>query len=237
MKKLRIYVLLSAISFFGSKVWAQNDSIQLDAKEIAEEIPQDSIEVSKYPKAGKLFVGGDLFQPVLSAFTPRKGFQGVVSYRVYRKWNAVAEVGFEKNEFDKLDWKVNADGIYMRLGFNWFISQDYQNPPNGFYLGARFGYSLYNQEIKQYPIRLSSNQVDEFGSLPRASVNSYWAEIVGGARIQLWKKFYADVSVRPEFFIGGKKQNEIDPLVIPGFGKYSGSMNIGVFWGLTYEVF
>ena len=55
--------------------------------------------------------------------------------------------------------------------------------------------------------------------------------------MQLFSNFYADVSIRPEIYLGSKKQEGLDPLVIPGYGKDIGPINFSVFWGLTYKLF
>lgn len=237
MNQKPIYILFWAISLLSIKLQAQNDSLNLEAKSLIKEV-KDSVSTQKSHKnAGNLFIGVDLFNPIMSTFTDKQGGQAMISYRVHKKWNAVAEVGYEKNKFDELDWKVDVDGLYFKLGFNWFASQDHENASNGFYTGLRFAYAAYQQQIHQYPIRLPNNQVDEYESLAKENVSSYWIELVGGSRVKLFSNFYADVSIRPEIYMGSKKQENIDPLVIPGFGKDRGPVNFSVFWGLTYKLF
>lgn len=237
MNQRPIYLLFWAISLLSIYGQAQQDSLQIESKILIEET-KDSITLPKNHKpVGNLFVGVDLFTPAISFFTDKQGAQAMVSYRVYKKWIAVAEIGIEKNKYEELDWKVDVDGLYFKLGFNWFVSQDYEDASNGFYTGFRVAYSSFNQHIKQYPIRLPNNQIDELGSLPSANVNAYWVEIVGGARVRILQNFYADLSVRPEIFIGSSKQDGIEPLVIPGFGKDIGPINFSVFWGISYKFF
>ncbi len=238
MKRLPIYLLGLAINLSVIPVLAQEDSISLDADLLVNESEsiKDSLQISK-KRTGNLFLGVDLFNPAMSFFTDKQGGQAMVSYKVYKKWNAVAEVGFEKNHYDELDWDIDVNGLYFKLGFNWFISQDYEDASNGFYTGARFAYATYKQTVNQYPIRVSGNQVDEYGSLPEENVSAYWVEILGGARVRLIGNFYADVSVRPEIYVGSKKQEGLDPLVIPGYGKDIGPINFSVFWGITYKLF
>lgn len=235
MKQLPIFIFTILVTnFFGNSVFAQQDSINLETDSVVVE----KIDSLLSKKSGEnLFIGVDLFNPIMSAFTDKQGGQAMVSYRVKGKWNAVAEVGYEKNIYDELDWNVDVNGLYFKLGFNWFISQDHENPSNGFYTGARVAYAMYEQKVNQYPIRLSGNQVDAFGSFPAENVSAYWFEIVGGGRVELFSNFYADVSVRPEIYLGSKKQEGLDPLVIPGYGKDIGPINFSVFWGLTYKLF
>ena len=238
MNPLRIYILFLVISFLGTELSAQEDSVTIESQMVAKETQAvtDSL-LNKQKKAGKLFIGVDLFNPAMSFFVDKQGSVAMLSYRVYKKWNVVAEAGFEKNTYDDLDWNIDVNGMYFKLGFNWFVSQDYQDASNGFYTGIRFAYAMYQQTVNQYPVRLSTNQIDEYGSLPKANVSAYWVEIVGGGRIRLLSNFYADVSIRPEIYVGSKKQEGLDPLVIPGYGKDVGPINFSVFWGLAYKLF
>lgn len=237
MKQLQIFISLLAINLLSIQVQAQQDTLALETEKLVKETQSITDSLKGYKKAGNLFVGVDLFNPVMSAFTNKQGGQAMISYRVYKKWNAVAEIGYEKNLYDQLDWNVDVNGIYAKLGFNWFVSQDYQDASNGFFTGMRFAYAAYQQTINEYPIRTSGNQVDQIGSLPTANVSTYWVEIVGGARVKLLSNFYADVSIRPEIYLGSSKQEDIDPLVIPGYGKDNGPINFSIFWGLTYKIF
>lgn len=237
MKRLPIYILFLTISLFGARLNAQQDSLNIETKTMITQTDSLKNPVNGHKAAGKLFIGADLFSPVLAGFSDRQGFMAMASYRVYKKWNVAAEVGFEKNKFDELDWLVDVNGIYFKLGFDWFISQDHQNASNGFFTGMRFAYSAYQQEVHKYPIRASNNQVEEFGSLPKADVSAYWVEISAGGRVQLISNLYAVVSVRPQIYLGSSKQNNLDPLVIPGYGRDRGPMNFNVSWGLSWKFF
>lgn len=236
MNRLRIFILFWTISLFGIPLDAQQDSLHLEANTVL--TVKDSLELSeRHRKAGIVFVGADLYSLALSGFSDRQGGAAFISYRVFNKWNMVAEVGYESNNYKDLDWLVDVNGIYFKLGFNWFISQDHQDNSNGFYTGARISYSAYQQQIKQYPVRLSNNQVDEYGSLPAENVSAYWFEMVAGGRIKLISNLYANVSVRPMIYMGSKKQENIEPLVIPAYGKDRGPINFTIIWGLSWKLF
>ena len=196
------------------------------------------VKDSILPAPHHLFVGVDLFNPVMAAFTDRQGAQAMVSYQLNHQWHAVVEVGFEKNKFDEINWKVDVDGIYAKVGANYYLANDATNPSNGFYAGFRLAYASYNQTINQYAIRdINSNTIIGYGERPKATVSSYWAEFVVGARVQLYKKLYGDLSLHPSVLIGSKKDDGIDPLIIPGYGKNSGPFNLPIFWGISYQLF
>ena len=202
---------------------------------------QDSISIkndSAQPKMNHLFIGVDLGTPIQAIYSNKKGFQASLAYHFKPKWTINVEGGFEKNKYDEINWDVDVDGIYARVGANWYITQEKSNPLNGLYVGGRLAYASYNQTINSYPIRdIYSNQVVDQGSLDKASVSSFWIEVVVGGKIELVKKLYADFSIHPAIFLGGKKQDDIEPLAIPGYGRNNGPFNLPIFWGISYQLF
>ncbi|MBQ0148949.1 MAG: hypothetical protein KBS93_11020 [Flavobacteriaceae bacterium] len=212
---------------FTNFSFAQNDTV----KNV-----NDTITPIKNPR--HLYIGVDLALPAQALFTDKQGAQAFISYQIKPKWHAIVEVGYEKNIYNETSWNVDVDGIFAKIGANWFITQEAQNPANGFYVGGRLVYSSYNQKINSYPIRdIYSNEIVGEGSKEKASVNSYWAEVVIGGRVELYKKLYADFSIHPSVNLGGKKQENITPLVIPGYGRNNGPFNLPIFWGISYQLF
>ena len=196
----------------------------------------DTINKEINPK--HLYVGVDFSTPVQSIFSDKQGVQAFISYQIKPKLFAVVEGGFEKNTYNEAGWNVDVDGVFGKIGANCFFTREKENPANGFYVGGRFAYSTYNQKINAYTIRdIYSNQIIGYGSKEEEKVSSYWVEIVVGGRVELTKKLYADFSVHPAVFIGGKKQDSIDPLVIPNYGRNNGPFNIPIFWGISYQLF
>lgn len=196
----------------------------------------DSVAPVKNPN--HLYVGLDIATPAMALFSDKQGAQGFVSYQFKPKWVAIAELGYGKNKFTENHWDIDVDGIYGKIGANWFISQDKENAANGFYLGGRLAFTSFNQNIKQYPIRdIYNNEIIGYDSLGKESVNAFWVEMVIGGRLELYKKLYADFSLHPAIFIGGKKQQNIEAIVVPGYGRNNGPFNLPIFWGISYQFF
>lgn len=225
------FLLTSAINFaFGQEN-------KLDSKQVSDSTKvsvTDSIPAKKYHD---IFIGVDLFNPIVSAFTDKKGASAFLSYQLNNKWHLVAEVGYEKNNFNEINWNVDVDGIFGKIGGNWFVTQDLENQSNGIYIGGRVAYAQYSQTVNSYPIRdLQSNVVVGSGSRPKVNVSSFWVEAVVGGRVEIFKNFYGELSLHPSIYLGGKKDDNIDPLVIPGYGKTKGPFNLPVFWGISYKI-
>lgn len=221
-----IYTFLLTLVAINT-VKAQKDTITVeDITIITKETPKH------------LFINLDLSSPLVSLFSDRKGVQGAISYQVNENWLVVGELGIEKNKFTESNWNVDVSGTYGKLGFNKYFVKDIQNPLNGFYYGGRLAFSSFNQKINSYPIRdIYTNHILAYGIKDEAKVNAYWLEVVVGGKVQLNKNFYADFSIHPSILLGGKKQDNIEALVVPGYGRNNGPFNLPFFWGISYQIF
>lgn len=225
MKNLKIYILLISlfIRVFSFAQTKTSDSINVESKK-------------------QFFVGVDLLNPAVSFFSDKKNFNGYISYKIKDRWVAFVGVGYEKNIYKKNDWEVDGKGIFGELGFNYILTNNYEISGEGFYVGGRLGFSPFKQNIKKYPIKgmNTNNQTQPVGegSLPESNVDSGWLGLIAGAKVQIGKSpFYIDFMAEPKFILYSKKQEDIDNLVVPGYGKDKGNVNITVFWGISYRLF
>lgn len=192
---------------------------------------QDSIQ--KIQKPG-IAIGVDLFNAALSVFTDKQGGEGMVTVPINQKWQAVAEIGYEKNTFENSAWDVDVNGVYARLGANWFLSQDVKNQNMGYYLGGRLAFSPYQETVNKYLIQGTGIENIE-GSFPQHNASTFWMEPVAGGRVQLFESnFYVDASVRLKIRLFDNNDYNLTPLVIPGFGKNQNGLNFGVNWSVVY---
>ncbi len=226
MNPRRIYILLISI-FLGIFANSQTKS-------------KDSLSVN-IPKH-QMFIGIDLLNPIVGCFADKKNYSSFITYKIKNRWLAVFEIGYEKNTYNKNNWNIDAKGVFGEIGVNYILTNNYEKSGEGFYLGARFGFSPYKQNIKKYPIKgmNSEGQIQLIGegSLSEANVNSGWLEAVAGAKVQIGNSpFYIDFMVRPKFIVYSSKQQDVSNLVVPGYGKDKGAANISLFWGLTYRLF
>jgi hypothetical protein len=225
------HILLCSISFFLLTFF-------LSAQE--KEVKTDSIKAKKPPKKyHSIFVGADLILPSYQFLNDRKGARGFIQYQYKERTSLILEGGYEKNTYNKINWLVNVGGVFFQAGINYFFLIDKQeNNFNGFYVGGRVANANYAQEIKQYPIYgTNTAQLVGMGSLEKASVNSTWMELVFGSRVDFIKqKLYADMSVRPKIHLFSTKQENIKPLVIPGFGANTNDLNFDVSIALVYQI-
>lgn len=198
---------------------------------------QDTKEVKKekWKYEPNFMVGLDALNIGASFFSDRKLYQGFVSSKLNDNVHAVIEAGFEKNIYQKNSYDAKVSGPFLKLGAFYMLAKDPENEFNGFYAGGKVGGSFYNQEYMAVPVRGfgGSNSSESF---PSSSQSSYWMEAMIGGRVQLFdSNFYIDVNLQPKYMVYTTKQDDIKPMIVPGFGKSSSKFNMGFAWNIAYK--
>lgn len=202
---------------------------------------QDSAKISKtkFIAFDQIFLSLDLFDPAMSIFSNKKGGKAQLTFHINKKFHAAIEAGYEQNAFDDLGWIADAKGTYFKAGFIWFTNLDAKNRNNGFHLGSRIATSQFTHHISQFPVFSINDDTQQtyYSSFPSSSLSAYWFEFSLGGRIKLFDfPLYADFMLQPKIFITSTQDNNAEPLVIPGYGKNKNSYNLGVFWGISYQL-
>lgn len=217
MKTIRIYTLFFSFLF---SVFSAQDS--------------DSVKIK--PKYEPNFmVGFDVLNAGLGVFSKRKVFQGFVSSKIKKDLHAVADLGFESNVYQKNGYDAKASGLFVKAGGFYTLMKDPENELNGFYAGSKIGAAFYSQEYMQVPVR-GQQGGDSYLSFPSSTQSSYWLEAGIGGRVQLFdSSFYIDVNVQPKYLVYTTKQDDIKPMIVPGFGRSSAKFNMGFAWNIAYQ--
>lgn len=195
---------------------------------------QDSLKL-KWKYEPNFLVGFDVLNAGIGAFSDRKLFQGFVSSRVKDNWYAIADVGFEDNTYQKNGYDATSSGPLLKLGTLYMLASDQENPMNGFFVGGKVAGSFYNQEYKEVPIRgFGESNVSQ--AFPESTQSSYWMEVNIGGRVQLFDSpFYIEATVQPKYLIFSTKQDDIKPMIVPGFGKSAAKFNVDFSWNIAYS--
>ncbi len=194
---------------------------------------QDTVK-TKWKYEPNFMVGFDVLNAGIGAFSERKLFQGFVSSRIKKNLHAVLDAGFEKNIYRKNGYDASVNGPFLKIGAFYMLANDKENPFNGFYAGGKLAGSFYNQEYKAIPVRGYGGS-DFSVAFPVSSQSSYWLEGTIGGRVQLFdSSFYIDVNIQPKYLLFSTKQEDIKPMIVPGFGKSSSKFNLGFSWNIGY---
>ena len=195
---------------------------------------KDSLEV-KWKYEPNFLVGFDVLNAGIGAFSDRQLFQGFVSSKVKGNWYAVADAGFENNIYQKNGYDASVSGPFVKFGALYMLANDAENPMNGFFVGGKVAGSYYQQEYKAVPIRgFGGSDVSQ--AFPQSNQSSLWMEVNIGGRVQLFESpFYIEATAQPKYLVFSSTQDEIKPMIVPGFGKSSAKFNIGFSWNVAYS--
>ena len=218
MKKKLIFT--SVFSLLGLLVSAQ------EKKETAKE---------KWKYEPNFMVGVDALNAGVSFFSDRQLFQGFISSKIKGSIHGIVEAGFEKNIYQKNGYDATVNGPFAKIGPFYMLAKDSENEFNGFYGGAKVAGSFYNQEYFSIPIRGFGGSSSSI-SLPASSQSSFWLEGTIGGRVQLFESnFFIDVNMQPRYLMVTSKQDEVVPMIVPGFGRSSSKFLMGFAWNIAYK--
>ncbi len=217
MNCLRTFILFFSFAFVG--IYAQK---------------QDSLTTPERYQPN-FMVGGDILNAGVSFFSDRAVYQGFISTHLKKDLHLVADLGYEKNVYQKNGYDAEVNGLFLKAGGVYMLMKDLENELNGFYAGPKLGVSHYEQHYNKVPVR-GSQGGDSFVSLEPSKQTSLWLEAAIGGRVQLFQSsFYVDVNLQPRYLVYTTKQDEIVPMVVPGFGKSSSKFNVGFAWNIAYK--
>ena len=195
----------------------------------------DSLKLKKFTYQPNFTVGFDVLNAGMSFFSDKKLYQGFVSSKITKNIHGIFTAGFEENTYDKSSYLAHANGAFLKIGAFYMMAMDQQNLDNGFYAGGNFAGSLYSQEYLAVPIR-GYGGGDYTEAFPESNQSTFWLEANVGGRVQLFEsQFLIDVSIQPKYILYTSKQDQIFPMIVPGFGSSSSKFNLGFMWSLAYK--
>ncbi|WP_143885136.1 DUF6048 family protein [Chryseobacterium binzhouense] len=219
MKKKPIYILIFSILIIFNAFGQEKE---------------ESVKVKRKYEPN-FMVGVDVLNAGVAFFSDRQLFQGFISSKVKDNLHGVIEAGFEKNIYQNNGYDAKVNGPFMKIGAFYMLARDRENDFNGFYGGGKIGGSFYNQEYMAIPVRGFGGNSSSV-SMPSSSQSSFWLEANLGGRVQLFEtNFYIDVNMQPRYLVYTTKQDEVVPMIVPGFGRSSSKFNMGFAWNIAYK--
>ncbi|MPS75161.1 MAG: hypothetical protein E2590_18750 [Chryseobacterium sp.] len=216
-------IFICVFSLFCISVFSQDKAVEKKS---------DSI---KWKYTPNFTIGADVLNLGIGLFGDRKLFQGFISSRINKRTHAVIDLGYDKNIYQKNGYDAKADGMFAKLGAFYMLSMDPENALNGFYAGGKLAGSFYTQEYMAVPVKGMYSEGVTLAFDP-STQSSYWIEAMLGARVQVFdSNFFIDVNVQPRYLAYTTKQDEIEPMIVPGFGRSSGKFAMGFSWNIAYK--
>ncbi len=168
-------------------------------------------------------IGLDLSRPIVQLIQKQEvGFEITGDYRLAKNWYAAAEIGYasEPGKEDFITYHTN--GSYAKLGFNYNTYENWTGLNNEVYVGLRYGFSTFNQQLISY----TTTDLDHyFGdqtytpNLKYTGLNGHWAELNVGLKVEVMKNLFLTTSIQFKKLISSKQPDNFSNLYIPGFNK------------------
>lgn len=208
--------------------------------EIDPRIKTDSV-APKRERYG-LRVGVDLFK--LSRGFYDKDYRGLEltgDYRLTRKYYLAAELGNENKTTDEIQLNFTTKGSYIKLGFDYNAHENWLNLENMIYVGLRYGFSTFNQELNSYNIYNPNPFFGENPQVPSGTkyngLSAQWGEVVVGMKTKVLPNTFVGFSFRMNMLFTNKTPDGFDNLYIPGFNRtYDGSFGVGFNYTVSYFI-
>lgn len=228
MKKILIYIFI--FSSCITAVFSQQKEKKITTKDSIAPIKQ------KYG----IRVGVDISQPIISFFqeekNKQKGLEIIGDIRFTDRYYAAAELGYESKNTEEDFYSFSTSGSYLKLGANRNFYNNWGDMNNEFFIGARYAFSLFNHQLKNYTVNSSipffekeiNSKSIEFNNL-----SAHWLEIVIGLKAETFTNLFLGINAQFKYLAFSTKPSNFDNIYIPGFRKVSAN-KLG--FGFTYTV-
>lgn len=168
-----------------------------------------------------------------------ENYQGLeigADYRFSENLYIAGELGNETATFNNESILNETKGSYIKLGVNYNVYDNWIGMQNLIYVGFRYGFATYSQNLQSYRIYTTDNYFspdiretdDTFGNL-----NANWLELQAGIRVNLFDNFYLGAHLQLKSMITSTSISNFDNLYVPGFRRTYDNSNFGAGWGYS----
>ncbi|QXP67292.1 DUF6048 family protein [Polaribacter sp. AHE13PA] len=188
-----------------------------------------------------LRVGVDISKPILAQFNSSySGLEIVGDYRIKKNLYLAAEVGFEEETTTEDYTNSTVKGSYIRLGVNYNVYQNWLDMNNEIFIGARYGFSIFDQTLNTYTPNVNSVYfpADEItSSVSVTDLNVHWTEFIIGLKVETFKNFFVSFSGSYKIAMSVKEPDNFETLYAPGFNRvFDSGTGFGFNYTLTYLI-
>lgn len=222
----RVLMLLFCISLLSNStaIWAQeNDSLTIK-------------------KPYGLRLGTDVSKLVRTAVDKDyTGFSLNADLRLSKRFYVAAELGNEKNQWDKDFLRADIKGSYFKAGIDYNAYNNWLDMNNAIYVGFRYGYSSFEETLLSYRVYTTNKdlptEIREVNQL-YDNLNLHWVELQFGVKTELVKNLFLGLHIELKASISEKQPDNFGILWAPGFNRTydNSSFGIGYGYSLTYLI-
>ena len=165
-----------------------------------------------------------------------EGWEVGADYRFSEDIYIAAEFGNETSVYDNNNLLNETDGSYAKLGINYNLYDNWIGMQNLVYVGFRYGFATFSQELKNYRIYTTNTY---FPSDVRVADRSFgnltasWIELQAGLRVNIFGNLYLGAHVQLKNRVSETDLTNYDNLYIPGFRRTFDNSKFGAGWGYS----
>ena len=201
---------------------------------------QDTVRYPVKPMKG-IRVGIDVSKPFLPLMygNERMGFEAAADVYVAKNLFAAAEAGWMRIDLDKGDtaYHYRSNGMYAKAGVDYNMLKARHPYSNDMvYVGFRYGMSVFNREIDNITIPGYYWPDLPGQSIPKATLNAHWIELLMGVRAEVLRNFYVGLTFRIKFKVVSPNDEQSTPYFIPGYGKGNEGYSLGLNYFASYNI-
>src|SRR5690606_32105900 len=122
-----------------------------------------------------------------------KGLHIQADHRSNNKWYAVAETGFVDKWKEEDQMTFSTKGRYLRISADKNLNQKWLDMNNMIYVGGRYGYSLFEQQLHSYEILTQGDYINQVRVNPNETftrLSAHWIELVTGLKAEVAKNVF-----------------------------------------------
>lgn len=238
MKFIYIFSISLFLGFGITKSWAQESqkNTSKDSTRVVA-VVKDTVYQTFKDRYG-LRLGFDLYRFGKNIMTSDyRGLELTGDYRISNNYYLAAEIGHEETTIDDDRINFTTSGSYIKAGVDINLYENWLDMDNMVYMGFRYAFSTFSQQINTYRIYNTSQYYGEneavVSGLKYEGLNAHWLEVVLGVKAELLKNFFGGFSFRIHRLVSRDEPNNFENLHISGFNKTNEGSSFGTSFNYT----
>lgn len=233
-----MYMLKYIISFFFvlfvSFSWSQEET-QKDS------VPNRELDSIQLNESYGIRVGIDISRPILQTLQKQDlGFELTADYRLAKNWYVATELGYESEAVIEDFVDFHTKGSYVKLGFNYNAYENWQGMNNEVYVGLRYAYSRFQQQLNAYTVVDFSDYVGNYSASPGMvfdGLSAHWVELHFGLKVETLPNLFLTAGVHFKKLLNDTEPEGFANLYIPGFNSVLLNRNaVGFNYTIAYLI-
>lgn len=134
----------------------------------------------------------------------------------YKKLLLVGEAGYSLLDIKKETYTYSSNGLFARVGIEHNILK--AGGDNYIFVGARYSIGQFSYQASNI-LLVDSLWGETTKASDKKNVMAHWGEAVGGVKVNVFDNVFLGFTARFKLRVAESDYGEVDPLLIPGFGK------------------